>query len=124
MKTLDMNFLDKRNPWLASAWSAFMPGIGNLYLHKIILGLFFVGWTIAVAYFSHVMQAIHLSMIGDFNLAKSILDVQWYLYIPPIYGFQIYDAYVSMVEFNKLFEKAQSKWLRDNFQTKGFPMPL
>ncbi len=124
MKTLDMNFLDKRNPWLASAWSAFMPGIGNLYLHKIILGLFFVGWTIAVAYFSHVMQAIHLSMIGDFNLAKSILDVQWYLYISPIYGFQIYDAYVSTVEFNKLFEKAQSKWLRDNFQTKGFPMPL
>lgn len=124
IKTLDMNFLDKRTPWLAAMWSALLPGLGNLYLHKIIPGMFFVAWTITVAYFSHAMQVIHLTMVGDFTHAKSIVDIQWLLYVPAIYGFQIYDAYVSAVEYNKLFDKAQSKWLRDNYQQKGFKMPI
>ncbi|UOF90517.1 hypothetical protein LSG31_22110 [Fodinisporobacter ferrooxydans] len=124
IKALDMNFLDKRNPWLAAAWSSLMPGLGNLYLHKIITGLFFVAWTITVMYFSHGLQAIHFTMIGDFNHAKSIVDAQWLLYIPAIYRFQIYDCYVSAVEFNKLFEKEQSKWLRDHYQKIGFQMPI
>lgn len=123
IKTFDINYLDKRNPWLAAAWSALMPGLGNLYLHKIISGLFFVAWTIAVMYFSRVLQAVHLTMIGDFYQAKAIVDLQWLLYFPAIYGFQIYSTYVSAVEYNKLFEKEQSKWLRDHYQKNGFKMP-
>lgn len=124
IKTLDINYLDKRNPWLAVAWSAMLPGLGNLYLHKIIQGLFFIICTITVSYFSRIMQAIHLTMVGHFIQAKSIVDVQWLLYIPAIYGFQMYSAYVSAVEYNKLFEKSQSKWLRDTYQEKDFKMPI
>lgn len=124
LRTLDVNFLDKHNPWLAAAWSALMPGLGNLYLHKVIQGLFYVAWTITVMYFSHALQAIHFTMVGDFSRAKSIVDVQWILYIPAIYGFQIYDAYVSAVELNKLFEHQQSRWLRDHYQRVDFKMPV
>jgi hypothetical protein len=70
------------------------------------------------------MQAVHLTMIGDFSQAKSIIDVQWLLYLPSIYGFQIYYCYVCTVEYNKIFEKEQSKWLRDHYQKNGFKMPL
>jgi hypothetical protein len=124
IKTLDVNFLDKRNPWLAAVWSALMPGLGSLYVHKIIQGLFFVAWTIIVMYFSHILEAIHFTMVGDFYHARSVVNMQWLLYFPAIYVFQIYDCYVSAVESNKLFEKEQSKWLRDNYQKIGFQMPI
>ncbi|WP_163536256.1 hypothetical protein [Gracilibacillus sp. YIM 98692] len=124
IKTWDLNYLDKRNPWAAAAWSSFMPGLGKLYLHKIIIGLFFVAWTIVIMYFSHGLQAIHLTFIGDFIHAKEIINMQWFLYVPAIYGFQIYSCYVSAVEYNNLFEKEQSKWLRDNYQKNGFKMPI
>jgi TM2 domain-containing membrane protein YozV len=124
MKTWDINYLDKRNPWLAAVWSALMPGLGNLYLHKIITGLFFIAWSIVVIYFSHALQAVHLTMIGEFHQAKAMIDMQWFLYIPGIYGFQIYCSYVSAVEYNKLFEKEQSKWLRDHYQKNKFKMPI
>ncbi|GMA61226.1 hypothetical protein NZD89_16235 [Alicyclobacillus fastidiosus] len=124
IKTLDVNFLDKRHPWVAAAWSALTPGLGTLYLHKIIQGLFFIGWTISVVYMAHCLPAIHYTMIGQFKHARQIMDMQWFLYLPAIYVFNIYDSYVSAVEYNKLFEKEQSKWLRDNYQMPSFKMPL
>lgn len=124
IKTLDVNFLDKRHPWVAAIWSALTPGLGALYLHKIIQGLFFIGWTISVMYMSHTLQAIHYTLTGHFEQARQIIDLQWFLYLPAIYVFNIYDCYVSAVEYNKLFEKEQSKWLRDNYQLPNFKMPL
>lgn len=124
IKTLDMNFLDKRNPWVAAAWSALTPGLGSLYVHKIIQGLFFIAWTIAVMYMSHMLQAVHLTMTGDFEQAKTILNFEWFLYLPGIYVFNIYDSYVAAVEYNKLFEKEQSKWIRCNHQPTSFKMPI
>ncbi|QSO51467.1 hypothetical protein JZ785_22035 [Alicyclobacillus curvatus] len=124
IKTLDVNFLDKRSPWLAAAWSAMAPGLGNLYLHRIISGVFFIAWTIVVLYLSHGLQAIHWTMTGRFDEAKAIVDMQWLLYIPAIYGHQMYDSYSAAVEYNKLFEEEQSKWLRDHYQERSFVMPL
>lgn len=124
IKTLDLNFLDKRHPWLAASWSALTPGLGNLYLHKIIQGLFFIAWTIVVMYMSHCLQAIHYTMIGQFQKAKEIIDLQWFLYLPAIYVFNIYDSYVTAIEHNKLFEKEQSKWLRNNYQNQDFKIPI
>lgn len=124
IKTFDINFLDKRSPWIAAAWSSILPGLGNLYVHKIIPGFFFIGSTITVAYHSHVLQAIHLTCTGDFGIAKSVLNMQWLLYIPTMYGFGIYDAYVSTVEYNKLFKQRQSKWLRDQYQKHPLQPPL
>ena len=124
VKTFDVNFLDKRSPWLAVAWSALTPGLGSLYLHRIISGIFFIAWTITVLYLSHGLQAVHFTMIGRFAAAKSIVDIQWLLYIPAIYGHQMYDAYTGAVEYNKLFEKEQSRWLRDSYQRRDFVMPV
>lgn len=122
--TLDTNFLDKRSPLFACVISILTPGLGHLYVNKVISGLFFIGWTICSIYFSHCLSAVHETMLGNFNQAKSILDMQWLMYLPSIYGFVIYDAYVSAVENNKLFKKAQSKFLRDNYQFSNFKMPF
>ncbi|XEC95910.1 hypothetical protein AB6A23_04910 [Paenibacillus tarimensis] len=118
-----VNYLDKKNPWVAFAWSAIVPGLGQLYVHKLILGFFIFLYTLAICYFSKLPLAIQYSMTGDFALAKEVVDMQWLLYLPSIYIFILYDAYVSAVEQNKLFEKEQSKFLRQNYQNPGFIMP-
>jgi hypothetical protein len=124
IKTLDTNFLDKRSPWLSAVLSVLTPGLGHLYVHKVITGLFFIAWTIMTIYLSHGLQAVHYTLTGYFSQSKSILDMQWLMYLPSIYGFVVYDAYTSTVEYNKLFEKAQSRFLRDNYQRRDFKMPL
>lgn len=124
MAVFDCNFLDKRNPWAGVIWSALMPGLGYLYLHKVIAGFFMVAWSILVLYMSHFLQAVHFTMIGEFLQAKAILDMQWMLFLPSAYIFVIYDCYTSAVENNKLFEKEQSKFLRDNYPIAGFKMPI
>ncbi|UOF90516.1 hypothetical protein LSG31_22105 [Fodinisporobacter ferrooxydans] len=124
MKTLDINFIDKRSPWFSTALSLLSPGLGHLYVHKVITGLFFIAWTILVIYLSHTLQAVHDTFTGDFSQAKSIVDMQWLMYLPSIYGFVLHDAYISAVEYNKLLEKVQSRFLRDHYQRSDFKMPL
>lgn len=120
----DINFLDKRIPWLAAVWSALVPGLGHLYLHKIITGFFIFGYTVAILYFGHIPLGIKYTMLGDFEKAKEIMDQQWLLYLPSIYLFIIYDAYTSAVEHNKLFEKELSKHLRQKYQNRNFKFPV
>ncbi|REE88979.1 hypothetical protein A8990_10775 [Paenibacillus taihuensis] len=112
----DTNYLDKRVPWVALAWSMLVPGLGHMYVHKVISGVFIFGYTIAIMYYSHLPQSIHFTLVGDFVQAKQIINMQWCLYLPSIYTFIFYDAYVSAVEQNKLFEKEQSQFLRLNYR--------
>jgi hypothetical protein len=124
LKALDINALEKRSPALAAGWSIWAPGLGSLYLHKSLEGIFFIAWSIVVMYYSHCLQAIHYTLTGEFQLAKNIVNLQWLLFLPPIYVFQIYDSYASAVECNKLFEKEQSQWLREHYQRVDFEMPI
>jgi hypothetical protein len=120
----DVNYLDKRKPWVALLWSMIFPGLGHLYLHKVISGFFIFVYIVAIMYFGHIPLAIHSTMLGDFTRAKNVLDMQWTLYVPSIYLFIQYDAYVSAIEYNKLFEKEMSKYLRTNYQNKDFKFPF
>ncbi|MFC3883623.1 hypothetical protein ACFOU2_08915 [Bacillus songklensis] len=124
MDTWDINFLDKRIPWVALVWSALVPGLGHFYVHKIITGFFIFGYTLSILYFSHLPQAINHTMIGEFEQATKVLNMQWMLYLPSIYLFILYDAYVSTIELNKLFEKELSRYLRKNYQNPDFEFPI
>ena len=124
MGAWDMNYLDKRKPWVAMVWSALFPGLGHLYLHNVISGFFIFLYTVGIFYFGHISQSIHLSLLGNFVQAKKVLDMQWTLYFPSIYFFIIYDSYVSAVEHNKLFEKEMSHFLREKYQNRNFNTPI
>ncbi|WP_240338460.1 hypothetical protein [Peribacillus alkalitolerans] len=124
MSAWGINHLDKREPWMAMAWSFLIPGLGHLYVQKLIVGFFIFIYTLVICYFSHLPQAIQFSFTGDFSQAKQIIDMQWFIYIPSIYTFIIYDAYISAIEQNKLFEKEQSQYLRKSYQSPSFHYPL
>lgn len=124
LRSLDNNYLHRQNPLLAETFSLLAPGLGHLYVHKVKTGLFFIVWTIVVMYMSHTLQAVHYTMVGAFSMARQIVDMQWLMYLPSIYGFVLYDTYVSAVANTSLFQKVQSKYLRETYQRHFFKMPL
>jgi len=120
---LEINFLDKKTPWVAAAWSLISPGAGQLYIHRIVVAAFTLIWVIVVAYFSKVLPAIQYSLLGQLAKAKAVVDWQWLLNIPSLYVYAMYDAYTNCVEGNNLYDWEQSKFLRRNYQSKNFHMP-
>lgn len=124
IQSLEINYLDKRTPINAFLWSILLPGGGQLYIHRIITAAFTVIWWIVIIYYSKLLPAIHYSLLGEFQQATSILDIQWTLNIPSVYGFAIYDAYVNTVENNKLYDWEQSKFLKRQYQYEKFNMPV
>jgi len=120
ISSLDIGFLDKRQPWMAVGLSSLSPGLGHLYTHRIPTSFLLLIMTISTVYMSHVLEAIEYSALGAFSLATAVLDPQWLLFIPSLYGFAIYDAYVNTVEYNKLFEQEQARFLRDNYQNPQY----
>lgn len=96
------------------------PGLGHLYTHRIPTSFLLLTLTIGTVYFSHLLQAVHYSSLGKFALATAVLDPHCLLFIPSLYGFAIFDSYVNTVEYNKLFEQEQSRFLRNNYQEPVF----
>ncbi|XKF67540.1 hypothetical protein LG329_15760 [Virgibacillus necropolis] len=119
---VEINYLDKRNPVLALMWSLFLPGIGQLYIHRIIPAFFVIIWTVISFYYSHAPEATTLLVLGKIQQATSVLNPEWLLYLPSLYGFSMYDSYMNTVENNKLFEKEQRRFLKDNYQKPGFDL--
>ncbi|PYI54865.1 hypothetical protein [Paenibacillus flagellatus] len=119
-----INFLDKRNPLLAVAWSMLMPGLGHLYLHLIPTGFLLLCWTIIQVVMSHFLEAFYYTMTGSFREATAVIDAEWALFLPSLYGYAIYESYVTAVEYNNLFRREQAQHLRNEYQSESFDMPL
>ncbi|HEX9060543.1 MAG TPA: hypothetical protein VF941_10215 [Clostridia bacterium] len=123
MNSMEINYLDKKSPWSSVIWSFIMPGVGQLSIHRIITAFFILIWWIAIIYYSNFLPAVHYTLMGNFEQARSVLNPQWTLNIPSIYFFTIYDAYINTVESNKLFDWEQIKFLKRNYQHSCFQMP-
>ena len=124
MSSVEINCLDKRSPWTCAFWSLLMPGLGHLYIHRLATGFFILVFWIAATYFSSLLEAVHYTFTGAFHMAAAVVDPEWLLFMPSIYGFSVYGAYVYIVEFNKVFEKEQARFLKENYQEPDFPMPI
>ncbi|GGH87788.1 TM2 domain-containing membrane protein YozV [Pullulanibacillus pueri] len=116
----EINYLDKREPVLSFIWSLFIPGLGQLYIHRVVTAFFVILWVVVFFYFSHALQAISLLFLGEIEQGTKLLDPEWFLFFPSIYGFAIFDSYLNTVENNKLFEKEQRNFLKKNYQNPNF----
>lgn len=109
---IDVVILDKKKPLLGFIWSFFTPGLGQLYGGSTIVGTFVLAWWIFVCYKATAVRAWFYSFLGDFHTATAILDWQWFLFLPSMYAFAIYQAYVSVTESNTLYDIEQIRFLR------------
>ncbi|WP_174612829.1 hypothetical protein [Virgibacillus ihumii] len=117
---LEINYLDKRNPFMAVFWSLAVPGLGQLYIHRIMTAFFVIFWTVLFFYLSHSIEAITYLFMGEVQQATSVLNPEWLLMLPSTYGFAAFDAYMNTVENNKLYNREQRRFLKDNYQQPGF----
>jgi hypothetical protein len=121
---VEINYFDKRLPWVGVAWSFLTPGLGHLYTHRLPTGFFVLAWWIVIAYFSHILLGIQETLTGNFYQAIATVKPDWLLFMPSLYIFAIYDCYVNTVEYNKLFENEQAQFLQENYQDQKFKMPV
>ncbi|KHF41455.1 membrane protein [Halalkalibacter okhensis] len=121
---LEINYLDKRRPLMAVVWSLLTPGLGQLYIHRVLTAIFTMAFIIVFVYFSNVLVAIHYLFIGEIGQATQAIDPQWFLFMPSHFGFAVYDSYVNTVENNKLFESEQRKFLKENYQNYRVKIPI
>ncbi len=124
MTFFEINFLEKRVPWVSIAWTLFTPGLGHLYCHRIPTAFFVLIWWIVISYMSHLLQALQYTALGNLEQATAILDLEWFLYLPSIMGFAVYDAYVNTIEYNRLFDMEQAAYLSKEYQARDFIMPV
>jgi len=118
-----LNVFEKRNPWVAMAWSMLIPGAGHLYSLSIVIAVFMMIGGGVIIYLSHLLPAISYTAIGQIAQAKEVIDWQWLINFPSFYCFSIFDAYTKSVEINKIFDQEQAQFLRNNYQSPLFEMP-
>lgn len=116
-ETVEINYLGQKNPLTAMIWSFLTPGLGQLYVDRIVSAYYNLALWLVICYKSHVLQSIHLTLLGNFAGAAGVLDGQWFLFIPSVYFYGAYDAYSHAVEHNKLFRKEQASYLKGNYQS-------
>ncbi|KOO42888.1 hypothetical protein [Priestia koreensis] len=117
---MEINYLDKRSPLVAFMWSLFAPGLGQLYVHRIVTAFFVIVWSVVFFYYSHALEAIILLFQGDIQRSTDAIRGEWLLFFPSLYGFAVFDAYMNTIENNKLFEIEQRHYLRANYQCSSF----
>jgi len=119
-----INALEKRNPWVAAAWSAMAPGLGHLYCQTLVSAVFLMIGGGVIIYLSHLLPAIGYTAMGQLAQAKAVIDWQWLLNVPSFWCFSVYDAFVKSVEINKMFDREQTQFLKSNYRSNGFKMPI
>lgn len=120
---LESNYLAVRNPWTGVIWSLVTPGLGQIYFNRIPSGFYLLICFVVSVYESHLSNALLFTMTGNFEAARSVLDPEWLLFLPSIYGLATYDAYVLIKELNKLCKAEQSRFLSENYGHPDFVMP-
>ncbi len=120
MNAFETNYLDKKKPWLALVWAMGIPSMGQLYLHRMFSAAFTLVVTLLIITRSNLLEGLHYFFLGEIAKSKEAIDMQWVLYMPSLYFFGIFDSYMNTVEHNKLFDREQANFLRQNYQSEHF----
>lgn len=116
INSININYLDKRIPWLAAFWSMIFTGIGHLYNHKMLSGLLLMIWSFIISINSNLPYLVIFTLTGQFERIREVAQYNWLLFFPSTYFFGIYDAYSSAVGHNRLFREEQIYYLKTRFK--------
>jgi TM2 domain-containing membrane protein YozV len=120
----ELGFAHRRKPLLATLWSLLTPGLGHIYIRKVDEGFIILVCWITTAYMSRLCEAIVFTLVGDFAMAKEVINYQWLLFAPSLYGYAAYASFAAVVEVNKYVDAEQARYLKQNYMSSEFTMPL
>lgn len=102
---VSMAYAVHRNPWNAVWWSVALPGFGHLFLGQHVKGMILMSWEILVNHQAHLNTAIYLTLLGEYDKAREVLNYNWLIIYPLFYLFSMFDSYRTSVELNKLTDR-------------------
>lgn len=120
MKNFELCYLDKRIPYAASIWSLFLPGLGQLYNRRTLTAFSLLVWTLVITFYSRDLESLQLLFEGDFIHSTEKVDMEWLLFIPSLALGAAFDAYVTTIEYNRLFEREQRDFIHEKWQSNDF----
>jgi TM2 domain-containing membrane protein YozV len=82
-----------KSPFVAALWSVFIPGFGQFYVQDYITGLVLIVFEIGLNLLSNLNVAIYYSFTGNFDKAASVVDMEYGLFYPSVYVYNIWHAY-------------------------------
>lgn len=82
-----------KSPITALLWSVMMCGFGQYYNGQYIFGTVLLLCEVGANVLSRLNVSILHSFHGDYQMANDIINYQWGLFYPSIYGFSIWQAY-------------------------------
>ncbi len=97
---LDINYLTRRPPWVATWWSAALPGLGHIHLGHYLKGLLLMSGEIVLNTLSKLNLAIYYSMIGKFDAVHQVINYNWLFLYCAVFVFAVWDAYRLTVDQN------------------------
>lgn len=124
MSLVSSNRLEEKRPFTAVFWSLLAPGLGHIYINRVLVALLVVPFLVLVLYQSELLPAVHYTFTGDWTAARDTTNPQWLMNLPSIYGFTAYDAYLKTTEYNKLYKLSLHRNLETSYQHRQFQMPI
>lgn len=109
-----------KSPVAALLWSAALPGFGQFYNGDYLLGFVLMIWEIAVNFNSNLNLAIMHGFHGDFEKAHKVIDYQWGMFYPSVYGFSLWHAYNKAITINLQLENVGIKPPKRKSYLTGF----
>jgi TM2 domain-containing membrane protein YozV len=94
-----------KSPFVAALWSIFIPGFGQFYVQDYLTGLVLIAFEVALNLLSHLNLAIYYSFTGEYEKAASVVNMEYGLFYPSVYVYNIWHAYNKAQADNEELEE-------------------
>jgi hypothetical protein len=124
LHSLEIQYLEQKNPFIAAIFTFLFPGLGQLYNHRFALAFYAMFWWWFYAFFSGVYESLFYFSVGNIQKSIDIINPHWLLFMPSILGGAVYHAFITSIALNRLFIMEQRQYLLEKYaNSKVFIFP-
>lgn len=115
----EIQYLEQRNPWIAAFYSCLFPCLGQLYNHRWGLAFYGIFWWWTYLFLSHAHEALLYLLLGNPQASVAVLNPQWLLFMPSVWGGSVYHAFMTTLEHNRLYCLEQRRHLTERYRNSA-----
>lgn len=112
----EIQYLERKNPYLGAVYSFFFPGLGQLYNHRFGLAFYAMLWWWVYLALSGLHESLLTLLLGDLHQSTSLLHPHWLLFMPSVIGGSIYHSFRTTRDHNRLFRTEQRYYLMHRYR--------
>lgn len=112
---LEIQYIEQKNPFTATLYSFFFPGLGQLYNHRFALAFYAMFWWWFYLTLSRSHESLLNLLLGNIQESISMLHPHWLLFMPSVAGGSMYHAFITAMEHNRLFRLEQRQYLAERY---------